>query len=323
MTMNRFAYAMAQSVSETVQALDENCRPLAGGTDLLGMMKEGLAAPSRLVNIKGIVGLDQVVIQEDGLRVGALTRLFSLIDALEGQPGYEVLRQALLRTATPQIRHMATVGGNLVQRPRCWYFRNKLTHCLRKGGDRCFAYRGENKYHALLGGGPCYIVHPSDMAVALLALDASVIVAGPGGERTVPLSDFYQLPKQDAHHEADLAENELLTHIGVPQPEAGARGTYVKIAERQSWDFALVSVAMQVVLVDGVVRQARVALGGVAPVPWHARQAEAVLVGGPLSEERAAQAAQAAMADARPLAQNAYKIEMIHGAFKEAARRLL
>jgi len=264
MAINRFEYGRAASLGEAIEALGDGCRPLAGGTDLVAMIKDGLVAPAKLVDLKRVPGLDQVQERADGLYVGALIRLSDLLahPAISGRPALACLHEALLRTASPQLRHMATLGGNLLQRPRCWYFRNKLTHCLRKGGQSCFAFRGENKYHCILGGGPCYIVHPSDPAVALLALDASVVVAGPSGERTVPLSEFYLLPRQDAHKEVALAANELLTEVVIPAPAPGTRSAYVKVAERQAWDFTLVSTAVRLALDGDTVQAARVALGG-------------------------------------------------------------
>ena len=217
---------------------------------------------------------------------------------------------------------MATLGGNLLQRPRCWYFRCVHTHCLRKGGQRCFAFRGESKYHAILGGGPCYIVHPSDPAVALLALDASAVIAGPEGTRTVPLADFYLLPKQDAHNEVALETNELLTEVIVPTPTSGARSAYLKVAERQAWDFGLVSVAVQLALSGGTVQQARVALGGVAPVPWRATESEAALAGNPLTDEVIQQAAQKATAGSRALDHNAFKLDLAQGLVRQALRQI-
>jgi xanthine dehydrogenase YagS FAD-binding subunit len=223
---------------------------------------------------------------------------------------------------------MATLGGNLAQRPRCWYYRNKLTHCLRKGGERCYAFRGESKYHCILGGGPCYIVHPSDPAVALLALDASTVITGPAGTRTVSLSDLFLLPRQDVHREVDLAVDELIVEVVVPVPEEGARSAqstrsvYLKVAERAAWDFALVSAAVQVSLEGDTVRRARVVLGGVAPVPWRAEGAEEVLVGGALDDASIARAAQAATEGARPLAQNAYKVDMAQGIVRQALHGL-
>jgi xanthine dehydrogenase YagS FAD-binding subunit len=233
-------------------------------------------------------------------------------------PAWAGLRQAVGVTASPQIRNMATLGGNLLQRPRCWYLRNKLSHCLRKGGRRCFAFRGENERHAILGGGPCYIVHPSDPAVALLALDASVTLAGPSGTRVVPLSEFYLLPKQDAQKETVIADDELLVEVVIPTPARGSRGVYSKVAERGEHDFALVSVAAQIALAKGIVERVRIALGGVAPVPWRAEQAENVLLGRRLTEGKIRAASLVATAGARPLSQNEYKVELAQGLVREA-----
>lgn len=321
MAMNRFSYASATSVDEAIDALGEGCRPLAGGTDLLNMIKAGLQAPERLVDIKRVPGLAESRVGNGALHIGALTPL-SLVGALAAEQGLTCLAQAIARTASPQIRHMGTLGGNLLQRPRCWYFRNPLTHCLRKGGRRCFAYRGESKYHAILGGGPCYIVHPSDPAVALLALGASLALVGSAGARALPLSEFFLLPKQDAHSEVALAKDELLTEIVIPMPTPGSRGTYVKVAERGSWDFALLSAAVQVDMDGETVNGARIALGGVAPVPWRAAEAEAALVGKPLDEVRIAEAVSAATAGARPLARNRYKVDLAQGVVKQALEAL-
>jgi xanthine dehydrogenase YagS FAD-binding subunit len=324
MAMNRFAYARATTLEAALEALTEDCRPLAGGTDLVAMMKEDLVSPERLVDLKRIPDLDRVREDGDGLRIGALIKLSALLaDPLWDQrPGLACLQEALLTTASPQLRHMATLGGNLIQRPRCWYFRSKLTYCLRKGGQRCFAFRGENKYHAILGGAPCHIVHPSDPAVALLALDASVVVMGKGGTRTVPVADFYLLPKEDAHREVALEADELVTEVLIPAPAAGTRGTYVKVAERQAWDFALLSAAVQLALEGDTVREARVALGAVAPVPWRAQEAEEALVDHALTADVIERAAEAATAGARPLAQNAYKVDLAQGVVRQALRRL-
>jgi xanthine dehydrogenase YagS FAD-binding subunit len=320
MAMNRFAYGAASTVDEALGVLGEDCRPLAGGVDLLDRLKEGLDAPSRLVSLKRIPGLDRVREDEAGLRIGSLTPLFRLVDepAVADQLALACLHQALVETATPQIRHMATIGGNLLQRPRCWYLRNKLTHCLRKGGGRCFAFRGENKRHAILGGGPCYVVHPSDPAVALLALDASVVVMGPEGTRTVPLPDFYLLPRQDVHRETVLTDREVLTEVLIPKPLANSRGTYLKVPERGNRDFALASVALQLTMSKGTVDRARVVLGGVAPVPWRSTAAEKALVGHALVQEVIDHASRVSTEGARPLDQNAYKVELIQGLLRQA-----
>lgn len=324
MTMNRFAYATASSTQEALAVLSEACRPLAGGTDLLAMMKEELIAPQRLVDLKRIPGLSQVQEREAGLHIGALTTLSQLVSdpAISLRGELACLSQALTRTASPQLRHMATIGGNLLQRPRCWYFRNKLTHCLRKGGQHCFAFRGQSKYHAILGGGPCYIVHPSDPAVALLALDALVVVAGAEETRTVPLADLYFLPRQDAHNEVALAADELITEVFIPRPAPDSRGTYLKVADRGAWDFALVSVALQLTFSGEVVQESRVALGGVAPVPWRATAAEEELAGNALTSEVIQRAAHAATDGARPLAQNGFKIDLARGLIRQALQSL-
>jgi len=321
MAMNRFSYAAASAVDEVLEVLGDDCRPLAGGVDLLDRLKEGLIAPERLVSLKQVGELAQVRADEDGLHVGAMVSLSALEShaALAG-PAWACLRQALAETASPQIRHMATLGGNLLQRPRCWYLRNKLTHCLRKGGQSCFAFRGENQRHAILAGGPCYIVHPSDPAVALLALDARATIAGPAGVRSVPLDELYLLPRQDAQREAALDEDELLVAITVPTPADGSRGIYDKVAERGEHDFALASVALQITLAQGVVEGARIALGGVAPVPWRAAEAEAVLLGKPLTEAVIQEASLSATAGARPLARNGYKVELAQGLVREVLR---
>lgn len=324
MAMNRFSYAAASTVGEVLEVLGADCRPLSGGVDLLDRLKEGLLAPERLVSLKQVGELAEVRADEDGLHLGAMVSLAVLeAHSALAAPEWACLRQALRETASPQIRHMASLGGNLLQRPRCWYLRNKLTHCLRKGGQRCFAFQGENQRHAILGGGPCYIVHPSDSAVALLALDASVQVAGPSAVRSVPLGEFYLLPRQDAHREAALEPHELLVGVTVPKPAPGARGVYLKVSERGQHDFALGSVALQIVLDQDVVREARVVLGGVAPVPWRAQEAESALSGRPLSDATIQEASLAATAGARPLAQNGYKVELAQGLVREALRALV
>jgi xanthine dehydrogenase YagS FAD-binding subunit len=232
MSMQPFAHANASTVQEAVEVLDETCRPLAGGTDLVAMMKEGLSAPEKLVNLKTIPGLAQMMTGRNGLRIGATVTLGHIAAHLS-MTGLPVLQQAIVQSASPQLRHMATLGGNLAQRPRCWYYRNPLTECWRKGGPMCYAFRGENREHVILGGGPCYAVHPSDPAVALLALDAVVTVVGPGTTRSVPLGEFYRAPSRQDRLGMALAPNELITEITIPSPAPGSRGTYVKVARRR------------------------------------------------------------------------------------------
>jgi len=324
MTMKPFAYARATSVAEALAALDGDCRPLAGGTDLVGLMKEGLAAPDRLVDIKRVDGLDRIDAREDGWQVGAAVRLFQLSTwaiAADGD-GLACLAAAIEQTASPQIRHMATLGGNLLQKPRCWYYRNPRTHCWLKGGPRCFAVRGDNRYHAILGRGVCQAVHASDPAVALVALDAQVTVASAEGERTFPLATLFQQPTVESRSQVALGPAELVTRVWIPRPAPGARGAYIKATERTAWDFALVSVAAQVTEMDGVIQGARVVLGGVGPMPWVADEAAEALIGNGLTDEAIEQASEAATVGARPLEHNGIKVVQAQGAVREALEHL-
>jgi len=283
-------------------------------------MKQGLAAPQQLVNLKTLDGLGGVRAEADGWRIGALATLSALAaePTVAGRPDVACLVDAVVESASPQLRHMATVGGNLLQKPRCWYYRNPLTHCWRKGGQACYAFRGRNRYHVILQGGPCYAVHPSDPAVALLALDATVTLTGRGGARVVSLEEMYRLPNRLNRENHALTEDELITEVFVPTPPEGARSAYVKVAERATWDFALVSAAAQLVVRGGAVERARIALGGVANVPWRAAASEEALVGRPLSEETMAAAAEAAIAGAKALADNAYKLDLTRSVIRQA-----
>ncbi len=321
--MKPFAHANAQSVEDVVGVLSETCRPLAGGTDLLSLMKSDLASPERLVNLKTIDGLDAVRGADDGWHIGATARLSQVAIFSAGEPALTCLHEALVSAASPQLRHMATLAGNLLQQPRCWYYRNKAVPCWRKGGQRCFAVQGDNTYHTILGRSPCHAVHPSDPAVALLTLDASVLVTRVRESRMVSLDAFYSLPTRDNRNDHSLALDELITEVIIPKAAEGTRSTYVKVAERSSWDFALVSVAVSLTTVDGIVQKARIVLGGVAQIPWRASEAEAVLTGKALSEAEIDAAAQAATSGAHPMMHNAYKVDLVKGAVQQALERLM
>lgn len=295
--------------------------PYAGGTDALARMKEGLLAPEQVIYLNALPELSGIKENKKEIDIGAVTTITDLaahpaVQAITG------LREAALSVATLQLRNMGTVGGNLCQRPRCWYYRNRLFPCLRKGGEICYAVNGDNKYHAILGGDPCFIVHPSDLAPMLLALNASVLIRHPKGENRLALENFFVLPSKDVQHENVLAPQEIVTRILVPkQPQL--RSHYIKFRERQSFDFAMVSVAIAAQVGITTVRDLRIVFGGVAPKPWRARNAEQILEGRPVTEELLAKAANAEMEEAMALDQNGYKIILAKNLLKRALRELM
>lgn len=292
---------------------------IAGGTDLLTLMKADLIAPARLIDVKPIRSLRYIQLAEDGaIRIGAGATLADIERHAELAARLPILRQAARDAATPQLRAMATVGGNLLQRNRCWYFRGPYD-CWLKGGAECFARDGENKYQAIFDEGPCLAVHPSDLAPALVALDATVAIEGPRGARTIAVADLLQPPTEAIRSEHRLGDDELIVAIAIPMQPDGAHGVYLKMMDRAAWAFALVSAAAQLTLRDGQVAQARLVLGGVANTPRRVTAAETLLIGHPLTPALAAQVAEAAVADATPLTHNRYKVAMA----RELARRAL
>ena len=317
--MKAFAYVNAGSEKEAIAALGpERGRflPLAGGMDLLALMKDHIAQPERVINVKN---LDRTVRRtpDGGLSIRAAVTLTDLVAHADAAKMYPALVQAAAEVGTPQIRNAGTVGGNLNQRPRCWYFRNEEFHCLKKGGARCFAVDGENQYHAILGGGPCHIVHPSSLAVPAIALNAKFRVAGPAGEREVAAAEYYQLPDRNLFGETVLAPNELLTHVLLPPPGGARSATYeVRFKQSHDWPLAIASVALS--MEGQSVRGARIVMGAVAPVPWRAEAAEAALTGKTISDEAAMAAADAALAGVKPMSQNAYKVQIARTAVKRA-----
>jgi xanthine dehydrogenase YagS FAD-binding subunit len=282
-----------------------------GGSDLLGMMKERLVAPDVLVNLKSVRGLDEVTPQGRGVSIGGLITL----DALGRHPlirrDYAVLAEAARSVATPQIRNVATLAGNICQRPWCWYYRNGFK-CLKNGGTTCYSVAGENAFHAIFGGGPSYIVHPSDTAPALVALEATFRIAGAAGERMVPAAEFFTLPSVDPARENILKDGEALAAIVLP-PASGARSTYHKVLDREAWTHAVVSAAIVMQMKGDVCERARVVLGGVAPVPWRLPKVEKMLAGQRVTPALAEKAGDAAVAGARPLAKNGYKVPLTRG----------
>lgn len=320
--MRNFEFVNAATTERAVELLGterDRAKILAGGTDLLDELKEGLIAPERLVNLKANTALKYLRFSAaDGLKIGALTTLSELEAHAAVRERYPMLTAAVRVIASPQIRNMATVGGNLCQRPRCWYYRNDALDCARKGGPICYAVSGENQYHAILGGHLCFIVHPSDLAPALIAHDARITYAGPGGRKTIPLAEFFLGPEKDITRETVLEPNEVVEEISVPTPAANARGVYLKVRERSTWDFSTLSVAALVEMDGGVCRRARVVLGAVAPVPWPAPEADKVLAGARITPAVARQAAEAALRGARPMSHNAYKIPLAKNLVRRA-----
>ncbi len=317
--MKAFEWTNPGSVSEAVKMLqvsggdiDEAPRPIAGGQDLLTTMKDYTSRPVRVVNLKNIGGLNSISLTARGLTIGALVTLTELEEHAGVRTSFPGLTEAAHSIATPQIRNLGTVGGNLCQRPRCWYFRLEEVNCLKKGGSECYAANGENKYNAIIAGGPSYIVHPSDLAPMLLALGATVTVTGATGKRVIPLDKFFTLPSEgNIRRENVLKNDDIITQINVPASGLGEKSTYLKFKERDSLDFALASAAVALRLgLNQAVRDARIVLGGVAPIPWRVPAAEKFLVGKKLTPEVLAETGKIALAEAKPLEKNAYKVPL-------------
>lgn len=310
--MKNFQYATPRDARQAISFLSEDwnaARVMGGGTDILDEMKERLVEPDRIVHLP-VAPLTYIKASGQNILIGAMTTLATLESHALIQQRFPGLAEAAEAIGTPQIRNAGTIGGNLCQRPRCWYYRNQEYPCLKKGGSVCFAKDGANKYNAIIGGGPSYIVHPSDLAPMLLALNASVRIANAKGERAVALDNFFTLPTKNLVRENILEPNEVITEVIVPLPAAGSRSVYLKVKERDTQDFALVSAAVALTARNGVVQASRIVLGGVAPIPWRSPEAEAAIKGHKLTPELAQQAAEAALKRAKPLNDNAYKVPL-------------
>ena len=325
--MNRFDYVRAGSIAEAIAAAAEpEARFLAAGTNLLDLMKGGISRPARLVDISRLPGLDRIErLPDGGLRIGALVRNSDLAHDPDFAKQYPAVAEALLSGASAQLRNAATTAGNIMQRTRCPYFYDTATACNKRDpGAGCDALQGETRLNAVLGWSDrCIATHPSDFCVPLVALDAVVEIEGPAGARAVPLEDFHCLPGDTPHIETVLAPGELIVAVRLPAEAAGfaAHARYLKVRERTSYAFALVSAAAALRLDGPVIADARVALGGVALKPWRARSAEAVLAGREPTEAVFQEAAAAALADARPSGDNAFKIELARRVVAQALRR--
>ena len=312
--MKTFNYTRAGSTEEAVSVINNIDRAmfLGGGTNLIDLMKEGVEQPDHLVDV---TKLDLAQIEElpnGGVRIGAMARNSDTANHPLIRQRYPVLSQAFLAGASPQLRNMATVGGNLMQRTRCYYFIDPAMPCnKREPGSGCAAIEGFNRIHAILGTSQqCIATHPSDMCVALAALDAMVRVQGSNGEREIALVDFHTLPGDTPQIETELQPGELITAVDLPSLDWANKSYYLKVRDRNSYAFALVSVAAALDIQDNTIQQARVAMGGVAHKPWRAFETEEMLVGKPADEETFRQAAETALAGAQTYEHNAFKVEL-------------
>ena len=319
-----FDYVQPKSLQAAITQLSNPGAVVhAGGTDLLTCLREHIFAVQKVVSISALRELHGITEGADGgLRIGALTSLHEVADRPLVRKRFSGLAQAAAEVASPQLRNQGTIGGNICQKPRCWYYRGDF-NCLRKGGGACFAADGENQYHCIFGsGGICYIVHPSDTAPSLVALNATARVAGPKGVREVPLEKFHVLPEEDVRRETVLEPNEIVAEIRIPPPAAGTRSAYRKVRARRSWDFALAGVALALRFDGRRVVDSRVVLSGAAPVPWRSTEVEQAIRGRQLNSTAIAAASKAVVSGAQPLEKNGYKLPMFQGVIEEELTRM-
>jgi xanthine dehydrogenase YagS FAD-binding subunit len=313
--MNSFALADCSTIDDALSQLKDGAIVKAGGVDLLDRMKNGTDTPTRLVNIRNIPALRGIHPRPQGLTIGPLTTLAEVADDPAIRSQYTVLADACGHAATPHIRNMATLGGNLLQQLQCWYYRSADFQCLRKGKDICYAFSGLNQYHAIMDYGGCPSVAPSSGAVALLVLDASVeLTSAAKGKRTVAIRDFYLQPDSNPHSFHVMAADELLTAVHIPKPATGTRSAYQKYGEKESHDWAIADAGILLEMDGNLCRRAVVAMGAASPVVRRSQEAEAALTGKPITLETARAAGRASMTGAMPLSMNAYKVQLFPAA---------
>jgi xanthine dehydrogenase YagS FAD-binding subunit len=319
-----FAYVNPTTEKEAVAALktDGIALPLAGGMDLLARMKDYIDTPDRIVNVKGALDGTITATPDGGMKIGAAMKIADLAEHAQVAKLYPAIAAAAAEVGTPQIRNAGTVGGNVNQRPRCWYFRNEEFVCYKKGGSRCFAVDGENQYHAIFGNeGPSHIVHPSSLAVPFVAYGARFRVVGPGGEREIPAAEYFTMPNiKNVLKENVLGDEDLMTHVMLQAPGNVKSGHY-EVRYKQSHDWPLAFTTVVLTMNGNTIQSARVVLGAVAPVPWRSEDAERALAGKPLNEQTAALAGEAAVQAAKPMSGNAYKVQITKTAVKRAVMR--
>jgi len=319
--MIRFEYVSPNSVKQALGLLSANwgeAEALAGGTDLLALMKDYVVTPKRVVNIKQLPGMHAVSAEHDGLHIGALVTLDRIADAAQIQRDYPALAQCVADVASPQIRNMATIGGNLCQRPRCWYFRNGMGLLPKTADGKSLVVEGDNRYHAILGNqGPAYFVSPSTVAPMLIAYGARLQITGPTGEREVDVEKLFRIPTSENEREHDLKANELITGVVLP-PAKGVRAASYELRQRASFDWPLAMAAVTLQMNGSMVKSAQIVLGAVAPVPWVSQEAAQAIAGKSVDERSAATAGEAAVSKARPLSRNDYKVKLAAVAVKRA-----
>jgi len=312
-----------QEASQLVQTNGVSALLIAGGTDLLDEIKEGVERPDKLISLIELEAMQGIALTSSGLEIGASTTLAEISSHTTIVGDYAALSQAAESVATPQIRNVGTLGGNLCQRPRCWYYRSINFDCRKKGGSTCYAQLGENKFHAILGGSDCLIVHPSDMAVALISLNASITLMSADDSRTLAMEDFFAGPDIDIMAENILTPGEIVTSVNIPTASANAKSIFLKAKERQGMDFATSSVAVAAEVSDDTISSIRVTLGGVAPIPWRATAAESVLIGKTLAGVDLKEVGEAAVHRAKALEHNGYKVRLTAGLTRRAVETLL
>jgi xanthine dehydrogenase YagS FAD-binding subunit len=329
--MKSFELYEPTTVAEAVGLLDRfgaTGKALGGGSDLItGVMKDwvqgrGMPIPTQVVDLTTVAELNGIRSGADGVRIGATTTLTDIVESQELQQKFPVLVQAAESVASPLIRNFGTLGGNINQRPRCWFFRGEDFNCYKKGGDFCYAVTGDNRYHAIIGGELCYIVHPSDTATALMALNAQATIASPSGNRSVPFDSYFIGPREDVLRENVLKPNEVMTEVFIPNPAAGLKQAWTKLKDRQVYDFALTSVAVAYTLNGANWADGRVVLGGVSPVPYRAKVVEDALKDKDVKANAKAAAAQIRTV-ARPMSLNAYKVDIAQGLIERTVLQAL
>jgi xanthine dehydrogenase YagS FAD-binding subunit len=319
-----FAYVNPTNEKEAVASMKAGgiVLPLAGGQDLLARMKDYVTSADRIVNVKGALDTSVTSTPDGGLTIGAALRIVDLMANAQVQRLYPAVIAAAGEIGTPQIRNQGTVGGNINQRPRCWYYRNEEFNCYKKGGNRCFSPAGENQFHAIFGNnGPSHIVHPSSLAVPFVAYGATFRLASAAGEREVSAAEYFTMPTlRNVQKENVLADDELLTHVMLPAPGNVKSGHY-EVRYKTSHDWPLAFTTVVLATNGGTIQSARVVLGAVAPVPWRSEDAERALAGKPLNEQTFIEAAEAAVKAAQPMTRNGYKVQIAKTSVKRALMR--